>query len=95
MIAAKIFMLYDLVHDSLHDLVHDSLHDLVHDSAHEMEEEDYYCDGEISLNCYGLWYNGYCMFPNTCLFYEIDIDFSLPFRLIPKLFPSSRNMSEL
>ena len=48
MIAANIFILYDLVHD----LVHDSLHDLVHDSAHEMEEEDYYCDGEISLNCY-------------------------------------------
>ena len=33
MIAANIFMLYDLVHDSVHDLVHDSLHDLVHDSA--------------------------------------------------------------
>ena len=35
------------------------------------------------------------MFPNKCLFYEIDIDISLPFRLIPKLCPSSRNISEL
>ena len=82
MTAANVLMLYDSVHDSVHDLVHDSAHEM------EEEEEDYYCDDKSSFNCYGLLYNGDCMFPYARVFYENDRDFSLPLRIIPKLFPS-------